>query len=68
MKLREKLQKVGEQMVNVLFNKILGENERCLFLKLQQRKLLARWILLVSISLTHLDTSYKGNHESFVLL
>ena len=68
MKLCEKLQKVGEQMVNMLFNKVLGENERCLFFFwLQQRKFLARWILLVSVSLTHLDISYKGNHESFVL-
>ena len=31
MKLCEKLQKVGEQTVNMLFNKVLGENERCLF-------------------------------------
>ena len=38
MKLREKLQKVGEQMVNMLFNKVLGENERCLFFFLTSTK------------------------------
>ena len=57
MKLHEKLQKVGEQTVNMLFNKVLGENERCLFFLLQQRKFLAKWILFVSVSLTHVDTS-----------
>ena len=58
----------GEQTVNMLLNKVLGENERCLFFLLQQRKFLAKWILFVSVNLTHLDISYKGNHESFVLL
>ena len=54
MKLREKLQKVGEQTVNMLFNKVLGENERCLFFLLQQRKFLAKWILFVFVSLTQI--------------
>ena len=31
MNLPEKLQKVMEQTVNTLFNKALGENEKCVF-------------------------------------
>ena len=73
MKLPEKWQKIVEKndsttiLVNMLFNKVLGKNEKCVFYFYLKRNFLAKPIFLHSKNKSHLVVMYNLFNSCWIL-